>query len=83
MRKTGHFGWATIAGFVIIYDAIAVAKNIETLSTAFTRGVVSRKRWQLVTIWGYLTLHLFGAIPKKLDPLSIIDHQIRSRRFRQ
>lgn len=64
----GIIGWTGLFGWVIAYDAIAIATGVPTLSATFHR--ISTLRWWrigLVAFWFYLTGHLFRWIPDRYD----------------
>jgi len=63
---TGRRGWALIAVFVILWDALAP----ETLSEAFARCEHSHPAL-LSALWGILTAHLMGWLPVRLDPFHL------------
>lgn len=62
-------GWLGLATFVAIYDAWAGATGNRTLSRAFRE---TAKRHPVIC-WGaciYMTAHLHGLVPARLDPLT-------------
>lgn len=74
-------GWSAIAAWVAVYDPWAIRNGHRTLSEAFGDALRHPiKKWPVLAIWGYLTLHLFGILLPKpirtaltpLDPLARI-----------
>jgi hypothetical protein len=67
--RSGTLGWALVAAGVLAWDLAAP----ETLSEAFHR-VNSRPagRVMVAGVWVVLTLHLFGKLPKPVDPLHAV-----------
>ena len=64
----GDKAWIGLAGYVVAYDAWAMITGRETLTSSFYRALDSPiRRWPTVMAWGYLTGHLFGAIPRRYD----------------
>ena len=72
-RRTLAWGtrlWIGLAAYVVAVDLHAAATGRETLSSAWWRAVQHpRRRWPVVAVWTYLSLHLHHAIPARLDPL--------------
>jgi hypothetical protein len=69
--RGGTLGWLLLAGFVTTWDMFAE----ETLSMAFWRAVrTPRKRWVVIVVWAYITVHLFHLIPERFDPLRRLDN---------
>lgn len=73
-RRGGGIGWVVLAGYVAWWDLT----QPETLSAAFWRGVIGRRRRLVVATWAYLTAHLFHLIPGWLDPLRLLARRIRA-----
>lgn len=68
--RGGTLGWLLLAAFVTLWDIFAE----ETLSTSFWRAVQNpKRRWPLILLWVYITLHLFHGIPERFDPLRRLD----------
>lgn len=67
--SAGTWGWLGIAGFVLAYDTWAMAKDSQTLSTAFKINLGHPKwRWVVLPAWLLTSLHLFGLLPARIDP---------------
>lgn len=66
----GDKAWILLACYVVTWDMVALLGDKETLSSSFARALDSPvRRWPTIAAWGYLTAHLFKAIPEKYDPL--------------
>jgi hypothetical protein len=79
-RHFGVIAWAGLATYVVIYDIIAVAVGVPTLSATFHRISITR-RWRLflVGFWAYLTAHLFRWLPPRYDLFRSLDKPVRRR----
>lgn len=61
-RHSGRYGWYLLALFVLLWDICAP----ETLSAAFLRR---RAHPAVIIGWAALTAHLYGFLPRKVDPI--------------
>lgn len=69
-RQLGGRGWLGLVVYVTLWDAWAAFSRNETLSMAFYRSLRHpRHRLGTITLWAYITAHLFHAIPDDYDPL--------------
>ena len=69
--KSATVGWWLLAVYVLAWDwGVAHKKGGETLTAGFGRGRRSRARHAVVGLWVVTTLHLFGLLPRPLDPYS-------------
>lgn len=72
-------GWYWLAAFVAGYDAFAALTDRSTLSAEYGAAV----RHHPVTVnlvTAYILLHLYGALPRHLDPLRSLGHTVQERR---
>lgn len=62
--------WVGLAVYVLATDSHAALSGRETLSMAFWRAIRHplHRPWVIFS-WGFVTLHLFHAIPRRMDPL--------------
>jgi hypothetical protein len=60
----GHHGWVALAAFVAAWDLT----QEETLSAAFRRTPTPIK----TLAWGVTTAHLFGVLPRQIDPFYLL-----------
>lgn len=68
MRK-GNVGWAGLVAFVLGYDTWAIVAGRESMTAAFGRAIQHPfHRWPVSVAWAITTLHLFGRLPRWLDP---------------
>jgi hypothetical protein len=74
--RRGSTGWLCVAIGTILWDALA--EEDEQLTYAFRRGFKTRKIL-VSAAWGYLTCHLFGAIPDRYDIIHYIGTAYRRR----
>jgi|APSaa5957512493_1039668.scaffolds.fasta_scaffold327254_1 hypothetical protein len=66
--KGGSRGWGLLVFVVIVFDAWAIARQKETMSEAFARGIKSPAGVLVLGgIWTYVTAHLFRVLPEWLD----------------
>lgn len=62
--------WSGLVLYVVLYDIFAGLTGRETLSSSFYRALGHpTHRYPLITVYSYLTLHLFHLIPDRFDPL--------------
>lgn len=73
-ERHGGTGWAVLFTFVAWWDLT----QPETLSAAFWRGLLGRRRRLVAGGWLYLTAHLFHLLPAWLDPLRLLARRIRA-----
>lgn len=67
--KPGSTGWfATLA--VIVAAELLDEKTMSTGFRNYSRD--PRGKYVMIPAWAYLTAHLFGVIPAKYDPLSLL-----------
>lgn len=67
--RNGAIGWAALAAGVLAWDLMAE----ETLTGAFRRARQHPAGLAAVAVtWGILTAHLFGALPRRMDPFVVI-----------
>lgn len=67
--KPGTTGWIATTAVIIAAELL----DEKTMSTGFrnySRDPVGR--YVMLPAWAYLTAHLFGVIPVKYDPLSLL-----------
>lgn len=64
--KPGATGWA-ITGAVILAAELLDSRTMSATFRDLSRSPVGR--YVLLPGWAYLTLHLFGFVPVKYDPL--------------
>jgi hypothetical protein len=70
VTRSGATGWALLVAGVLAWNA-SHARDGEMLSTAFARACTRRRRrTALLGFWTALTLHLFGWLPRQLDPFA-------------
>jgi len=77
-RRTelGHAGWLLLAAGVYAWDRYAP----ETFTDAFQRGMRNpHSRPLVIGVWGLLTIHLHGLVPRKYDPFHILFHSHTQR----
>ena len=66
----GDKAWVGLAVYVLAYDASTTKTGADTMSASFLRALDDPKRKHLTTLfWAYLVAHLFGFVPRHLDPL--------------
>ena len=66
----GGYAWFGLVTYVVMYDLWAAKTRNETLSMAFYNALDHPiKRWPIVAMWIYITVHLFKWLPDRLDPL--------------
>lgn len=71
--KVRRSGWGLILAVVAGYDLWALKARRPTLSAEFLEAVRHpRRRWFVIAAWGYLTVHLFGILPRRYDPLTAL-----------
>lgn len=76
-NQLGGRGWLGLVLYVTMWDAWAALSRNETLSMAFYRSLRHpRHRLGTISLWAYITAHLFHVIPDRFDPL-----RVASRRF--
>lgn len=61
-------GWAAVFAAVAVVDLHAVATRQPTLSANF-RDASRRHPYLLTAATAYLVAHLFGLVPRTVDPL--------------
>lgn len=67
---SGSKAWAGLAAYIVSYDIYAISRKKDTLSMAFYEALKHPvKRWPVILIWTYITVHLFKFLPDKFDPL--------------
>lgn len=80
----GTAGWWAVAAVVVAYDTWALARERETLSAAFRDSVEHRGwRWLVLPLWLVTSLHLFGKLPRQIDPFvgyGVVLAQVRGGR---
>ena len=60
MTSEGDRAWLALLAFVVGYDAWAITRHHETLSSSFDRALKHPTRSILTLLtWGALTAHLF------------------------
>lgn len=65
-----RYPWVVLAAFIGAYDLYLIRSGSPTLSEAFHRAVRHPvKRWPTVAAWSTVSLHLFGILPERWDPL--------------
>jgi len=64
-------GWAAIFGLVGVIDAHALLTGRPTLSANF-RAASRRHPYLITAATAYLVAHLFGLVPRTVDPLTRI-----------
>ena len=93
IRPSG-LAWFGLVVYVSIVDILLLKKKQSvgqpycSMSEAFGDALRHpRKRWPIISIWGILTVHLFGVlIPsrfdfvKKLDPIGVLARKITKER---
>lgn len=76
MRR-GSFAWLLLAAVILAWDL--AARDGETLSECFRRACTCpRGKVAVRSGWLLLTAHLFGVLPRSVDPLHAV-HAARSR----
>lgn len=66
----GGTAWATMAAGIVCYDLTAEKKGWPTMSAAFFNALHHPiHKWWVISVWLYITGHLFGIIPRQYDPL--------------
>jgi hypothetical protein len=68
MRR-GSFAWLLLGALILAWDVLC--RPGETLSESFARGC-RQHRGMVRAGWLVLTLHLFGLLPKRADPLHLV-----------
>lgn len=77
VRCKGKWGWLLLAGYVGVWDGLAVHGTTQTLSDAFCSALKNpRHKWWVIASWVYITLHLFSGIPSKYDPFRVFAMKI-------
>ena len=67
--SNGSWGWLGLAGFILGYDAWAIASGRETLTRSFQRAMKHPlRRWPVAVAVGVTVLHLYDQLPARLDP---------------
>lgn len=77
-EKSGVYGWAAIAGFVVAWDVLAP----ESLSHAFERARESENPLVRIAAIGGLAItaaHLMGAISRDYDPFYLLVDRVISQ----
>lgn len=76
--KSGTTGWVLLASFVVGWDiGVALRGGGETLSSSFRRALLHPKaRWPVIVAWGITTAHLFGRLPRNLDPFYFVARKL-------
>ena len=76
MRKLspGAKAWGGLVVYVAVADAYLIVKRQRTMSSVFGEALQHpAKRWPVLAVWGFLSMHLHKAIlPEfvgKADPL--------------
>ena len=79
--KSGTAGWIVLAALVVGWDyGVALRGEGETLSNAFRRATRHPfARWPVILAWAVTTVHLFGWIPRKVDPFVLLGSHIGPR----
>ena len=74
----GKWKWAAMAGVIIVLEAVPG----DTLTTAHVKAIEHphNKKALLVT-HAFIVLHLWGAIPKRFDPLILAAEKLRDWRM--
>lgn len=75
--RSGTTGWIALAAGVFAWNA-SHARDGQMLSEAFAHGV-ERHRTAVIATWAILTLHLFGKLPSRLDPLHQLGNAFERR----
>ncbi len=77
----GSLAWGALAALVLAWDLLA--PDGQTMSEAFRRSCARpRARNAVRAAWVLLTAHLFGLLPRCLDPLHAV-HVARDRARRR
>lgn len=72
-------GWSLVAAYVAAYDTYAFLTNHKTLSTEY-REAAHRYPVTVSLVTAYLLFHLYGALPRTLDPLHALGCTAQERR---
>lgn len=64
-------GWVSVAGLVAGYDLWARRRAAPTMSAAY-RDAYQAHPWLMLTATGYVTGHLTGWLPRRLDVLRLL-----------
>lgn len=76
----GSTGWIALAAGVVAWNATHAHDEAEMLSQAFARGMRHpTARFAVGAGWMILTLHLFGRIPNRYDPLTRLGNYFLTR----
>lgn len=68
-QHVATLAWVGLFVYVAAYDSWALLREAETLSAAFGRGMRHHHaRWPVFMLWAVVTGHLFGLLPRRLDP---------------
>ena len=77
MKRSGTIGWAFLSAYVVAWDLVALFSGHETLTSAFWRGTHHPvSRLPVTVVWLVTTAHLFGVLPARMDPISLLGQQI-------
>lgn len=69
--RSGTVGWVCLVALILGIDLIAVRTDGHTLSYVFrTASKHPIKKWIILTVWTYITMHLF--FDYKYDPFKKI-----------
>ena len=79
--------WIMLAIYVIVVDTVLIVgeqkgrEDFFTMSTAFENALRHPvKRWPVILLWGFLTLHLFDIIlpenVKRYEPVTLVGRKI-------
>lgn len=63
--RSSAVGWLGLAAYVVAWDYAMSGWEGSSLTHGFQHA---RCRPALVVLWGITTLHLFGLLPKNVDP---------------
>lgn len=71
--RTSQIGWLGLVAYVVAWDFGLGAWEGTSLTYGF-QHVQPYERALLAVVWGITTLHLFGALPKSVDPFIWAGH---------